>query len=132
MKKIVVVFARNRYVSGASGGAQNYQMPANLLNSLGGSVAMRYEITIYGRSANAELNLTLYEGTKQDPRPSINDFSGKILSGPTAYTGIGINSYLDITAAYCGLVDAVMSVKAASGTSQEWVDAEIRATLTYN
>ena len=135
MKKVVTVFARNRYVSGATGNSQNYQMSANLMNTLGSAVAMRYEVTIYSKSTNAELNLALYEGTKQEARPSMNDFAGKVIligGNPSAvFTGIGINSYVDITASYSGLVDVLMSVKAASGTAQEWVDAEVRATLTY-
>ena len=136
MKKIVTVFARNRYVSGATGNSQNYQMPANLMNSLGGSVAIRWEVTIYSKSANAELGLTVYEGTKQDPRPSTNDFSGKTIPlsvspAPPPWTGIGIMPYIDTTVSYSGLVDAVMNVKAATGSAQEQVDAEIRATLTY-
>ena len=131
MKKVVTVFARNRYVSSANGGSQRYQMPLNLMATLGGSVAMRLEITMYARSTNAQILLTPYEGTKHDPRPCLNDFSGKRIGDPLdPFTGIGL-TYLDITTSYSGLVDVLMEVKAGTGTAQEWVDAEIRATLTY-
>ena len=131
MKKVVTVFTRNRYVSNADGASQRYQIPTGLMSTLGGSVAIRLELTLYARSANAQILLTTYEGTKQDARPCLNNFSGKIVTGPTTYTGIGI-TYADITSSYSGLIDLLMEVKAGEGSAQEWVDAEIRATLTYN
>ena len=132
MKKVTAVFARNRYVSGATGAEQRVQMPATLLATLGSAVQIRWEVTLYAKSSdNMELRLYLAEGTKFDPRPILNDFAGKALSGsPFSFSTVGI-TYQDTTGSFSGLVDAMLSVKGAT-SAQEWADVEVRATLTYN
>ena len=132
MKKVVTVFARNRYVSGSSGAEQRVQMPANLLTTLGSGVLIRWEVTLYAKSStNLELRLYVAEGTKTDPRPILNEFAGKAVTGsPFSFSVVGI-TYEETTGSFSGLIDAMLSVKGAT-SAQEWADVEVRATVTYN
>ncbi len=136
MKKIAVAFPRNRYTSDKDGNVQTVQLPHALLQPIGSSDNMLWEVTVYAKSsANARLELTVYEGTKPDPRPSQNRFSGVTIGSPSPLSVSSLYmTTLAITAPYAGLIDAILGVKSNSPTTdvQEWMDAEVRVTLAYS
>ena len=132
MKPVVVAFPRTIYNSNQTVGGIKNLLPVSLLSVLGNAVKLRWELTSYARSsANARLNLDLYEGTKDSPRPSESPFSGQQLGSVTTHTALGLMAF-NVTVDFSGRVDAVLWVDAVSGTTPEWIDAEVRVTLWIN
>lgn len=84
-------------------------------------------------STNARLDLTVVEGTKKDPRPSANKFSGSNLgSTPLTISSLQLTT-LQINAPFHGLVDATLGVKSQTPSvgTMDWMDAEVRVTLEF-
>lgn len=130
MKPVVVAFPRAIYNTNQSGGGIKNLLPAQLMPVLGNAVKHRWEITSYARSsANATLKLDLYEGTKDSPRPSESPFSGQQIGSTTVHSSLGILPPFNVTSDFSGRVDAVLWVEAVSGSTPEWIDAEVRVTL---
>lgn len=133
MKKIVVAFPRNRYVTANDGSAVSYPIMQNLMEVMGSSDNLRWELTIFAvSSANARMQISLYEGTRSEPRPSTNLLSGVALGSAFPVAGAltpGVIAPNQVAAPFGGVVDAVMKVwQNAGGGTQEWVDMEARLT----
>jgi hypothetical protein len=132
MKKVIVVFPRERYVSDQDGLSQSTPMVPALMEALGGGTTARWEVTVYARSSSqARLDLSIFEGTKKDARPSANKFSGTALpSTPLAVSALGVTN-LQANGPFHGLLDATLAMKSAAPVAgtQEWMDAEVRVTL---
>lgn len=135
MKKVFIVFKRDRYTSDPDGQPLVNPMMPSLMEALGGATSMRWEVTIYARSStNARLDIAIFEGTKPDPRPSANKFAGvNIGSTPQRLTTLGITN-IQVNGPFHGIVDATVAGKSNSPVvgTQEWVDAEVRVSADFD
>ena len=133
MKKVVVAFPRARYCSDGSGASQNYALDEKLIPILGGADEMRWEVATYATSgANARLQVTVSAGTKSTSRPSINMYSGVVLTSfPPGAPVLGVDE-TQISGPFAGLVDAALRAWDNAGTALTWVEAEVNVTLYYN
>lgn len=131
MKPVVVAFPRAVYPTNQTGGGIKNLLPVQLLSVLGNAVKHRWEITSFARSSSsASLKLDLYEGTKDSPRPSESPFAGQQIGTTISHPNLGLYLF-NVTSDFSGRVDAVMWVE-SSGSTAEWIDAEIRVTLWIN
>ena len=138
MKKVVVVFPRDRYFSSASGALQITLMDQKWMTVLGGADSIRFELTTYfTSSATARILFNLSEGTKVEARPSMNPTAGVALTSfpsgsPTPAPTVGAVP-VQVNGPFGGVLDVVLQVWDSAGTPElVSVEAELRATLFYN
>ena len=134
MKKIVLVFPRQRYVSDSNGAPQLFPMNESLMSALGSATDLRWEVTIYAKSGtDARMQIAVSEGTKSEVRSSSNVFGGVALASvPASSTPTHGAQVTHVSGPFGGLVDAVLKVWDNANTSTQWVDAEVRVTLIFN
>jgi hypothetical protein len=133
MKKIIRAHKRKIYASDKDGNLQIASLPTQLLRPIGDATNVRIETTIYAKSsANARAQLMVYEGTKDDIRPS--EALGGVQVGSTqVYNLVGVQN-VQVAAPFNGLIDLTFGVKSNTPTADvlEWMDAEVNITAYFD
>ena len=130
MKKVIQVFSRRVFPSDGNGNPIAVAVAPELIPVLGAGDDLRLEITTYARSSSqARGELSVFEGTKKEIRPSAS-LGGTTVGGTTSVQAVGVTN-VHLAGPFHGLVDLTFSGKSASPATntQEWIECAVNATI---
>jgi len=126
MKRNVTIFGRDNYVTvGLSGALKDYFHDPELFDILGQAKSLRLHVVMYNKTANAQLQVRVYESAKPKGRP---ERTGAQVGTTWNTFTVGTNNFTDITGPFADRIEVVLGVSdGASGDAE--IDCELNATL---